>query len=119
MLVDYADHLATLRIVLNTAGQQRWRWPAEPFGTSAPDTNPQSLGAFAFNLRFPGQYADAESGMFYNHFRDHDASTGRYAQPDPNRAARRKSIRTAMWGATLPRFQERLPALGSRYSVRA
>ncbi|WP_415148035.1 RHS repeat-associated core domain-containing protein [Piscinibacter sp.] len=45
--------------------------------------NPQSLGTFTFNLRCPGQYADAESGLFYNYFRDYDASTGRYAQSDP------------------------------------
>ncbi|MFT3664272.1 RHS repeat domain-containing protein [Piscinibacter sp.] len=79
----HTDHLATPRIVLNTAGQQRWSWLAEPFGTSAPNANPQSLGTFTFNLRHPGQYADAESGLFYNYFRDYDASTGRYAQSDP------------------------------------
>ncbi|MFT3664263.1 RHS repeat-associated core domain-containing protein [Piscinibacter sp.] len=79
----HTDHLATPRIVLDTAGQQRWSWLAEPFGTSAPNANPQSLGAFAFFLRHPGQYADAESGLFYNYFRDYDASTGRYAQSDP------------------------------------
>ncbi|MFT3664265.1 RHS repeat domain-containing protein [Piscinibacter sp.] len=79
----HTDHLATPRIVLNTAGQQRWSWLAEPFGTTAPNANPQSLGAFAFFLRHPGQYADSESGLFYNYFRDYDASTGRYAQSDP------------------------------------
>ncbi|MFT3664282.1 RHS repeat-associated core domain-containing protein [Piscinibacter sp.] len=79
----HTDHLATPRIVLNTAGQQRWSWLAEPFGTTAPNANPQGLGAFAFFLRHPGQYADAESGLFYNYFRDYDASMGRYVQSDP------------------------------------
>ena len=34
-------------------------------------------------LRFPGQYADAETGWYYNHFRHYDPRTGRYTAPDP------------------------------------
>ncbi|RNF84678.1 RHS repeat-associated core domain-containing protein [Streptomyces botrytidirepellens] len=34
-------------------------------------------------LRFPGQYADPETGLHYNHFRHYDPETGRYATPDP------------------------------------
>lgn len=34
-------------------------------------------------VRFPGQYADPESGQYYNYFRDYDPSTGRYIQGDP------------------------------------
>ena len=34
-------------------------------------------------LRFPGQYADAESGTNYNYYRDYDPSLGRYIQSDP------------------------------------
>eukprot|EP00456_Euglypha_rotunda_P003938 TRINITY_DN1066_c1_g3_i3.p1 TRINITY_DN1066_c1_g3~~TRINITY_DN1066_c1_g3_i3.p1 ORF type:complete len:605 (+),score=109.70 TRINITY_DN1066_c1_g3_i3:161-1816(+) len=79
----HADHLDTPRVVTDTAGNLRWRWLAEPFGTTAPETNPASLGAFTQNLRFPGQYADQESGLSYNYFRDYDASIGRYVQSDP------------------------------------
>ena len=31
----------------------------------------------------PGQYRDAETGLFYNYFRDNDPQTGRYVQSDP------------------------------------
>jgi RHS repeat-associated protein len=48
-----------------------------------PEENPQNLGAFALNLRFPGQFYDFESNLHYNYFRDYDASTGRYVQSDP------------------------------------
>ncbi|WP_432589574.1 DUF6531 domain-containing protein [Streptomyces sp. HD1123-B1] len=34
-------------------------------------------------LRFPGQYADPETGLHYNHHRYYDPETARYAAPDP------------------------------------
>jgi RHS repeat-associated protein len=79
----HGDHLDTPRAVTDTEGNLRWRWMAEPFGTTAPESNPQALGAFSLPLRMPGQYADDESGLFYNYFRSYDGSTGRYTQSDP------------------------------------
>jgi RHS repeat-associated protein len=43
------------------------------FGTYSTITN---------NLRFPGQYSDAESGLNYNMMRDYDSTIGRYIQGD-------------------------------------
>ncbi len=34
-------------------------------------------------MRYAGQYADAETGLYYNGFRYYDPLTGRYLQPDP------------------------------------
>ncbi|MDT0307400.1 RHS repeat-associated core domain-containing protein [Streptomyces sp. DSM 44917] len=40
-------------------------------------------GAADTPLRFPGQYADAESGLHYNVHRYYDPETARYLTPDP------------------------------------
>ncbi|MET9447688.1 polymorphic toxin type 17 domain-containing protein [Streptomyces cinerochromogenes] len=47
-----------------------------PAGTDEPepDTCP---------LRFPGQYADTETGLNYNYFRYYDPEVARYLSPDP------------------------------------
>ena len=79
----YADQLDRPWAIANAASQIRWRWDTSPFGESAASENPSGLGAFKFNLRFPGQYRDAETGLFYNYFRDYDPQTGRYVQSDP------------------------------------
>lgn len=55
-----------------------WDRVARPFGATAAET-----GTTAVALRFPGQWADAESGYHYNYFRDYDPSIGRYLQSDP------------------------------------
>jgi RHS repeat-associated protein len=53
------------------------------FGDNAPDQNPSGLGIFEYNLRFPGQYADVETGLNQNYFRNYSPMLGRYAEPDP------------------------------------
>ncbi|MBK6436445.1 MAG: RHS repeat-associated core domain-containing protein [Rhodanobacteraceae bacterium] len=81
------DHLGTPRQVIDrTRDVAVWRWDLlnDPFGESAPNTNPDADGTqFDFNMRFPGQLFDAESGLNYNYFRDYEAATGRYVESDP------------------------------------
>lgn len=77
------DHLATPRLVTDASAQSRWRWFSAPFGDTPPEQSPAGLDPFVLNLRFPGQYFDAESGLHYNYFRDYDATTGRYIESDP------------------------------------
>jgi len=79
----HADHLGSPLAVLDQANQLRWRWDSAPFGESPSDDNPSGLGAFAFYLRFPGQYFDKETNLHYNYYRDYDSTIGRYTQFDP------------------------------------
>ncbi|MDZ4099922.1 MAG: RHS repeat-associated core domain-containing protein [Methylophilaceae bacterium] len=52
--------------------------------SQAIDEDPDHDGhPFIYNLRFPGQYYDKETGLHYNTHRDYDPSTGRYIESDP------------------------------------
>ncbi|MEF9386961.1 RHS repeat domain-containing protein [Ralstonia solanacearum species complex bacterium KE056] len=80
----YADQIDTPRVITDTSNLMVWRWDqTDPFGATLPDENPTSLGAFTYNLRFPGQIYDAETGKHYNANRDYDPASGRYVQSDP------------------------------------
>ncbi|MHB1272808.1 MAG: RHS repeat-associated core domain-containing protein, partial [Rhodanobacter sp.] len=81
--VDYvtADQLGTPRAVTDGTGTVIWQWAyqGDPFG----EQQPTSSTGYVLNLRYPGQYYDAESNTNYNLFRTYEAATGRYLQPDP------------------------------------
>ncbi|KQO27227.1 RHS repeat-associated core domain-containing protein [Acidovorax sp. Leaf78] len=93
----HADHLNTPRRLTQEDGKVAWQWAYSAFGEEAPTTaatrftsattNP-TTGSTAvplvqYNLRYPGQYFDEESGLHYNHFRSYDSKSGRYTQADP------------------------------------
>jgi RHS repeat-associated protein len=48
-----------------------------------PNPGTTTTPAVTYNARYPGQYADKESGLNYNYFRTYSAETGRYTQSDP------------------------------------
>ena len=73
------DHLNTPQVVTNQSQQVVWMGDYEPFGKlAANQTN--SIELFS---RFPGQYLDPETNLYYNYFRDYDPSIGRYIESDP------------------------------------
>ncbi|BDU20393.1 RHS repeat-associated core domain-containing protein [Dyella sp. GSA-30] len=75
----HADGLGTPRAISDAVGNTIWQWTytSNPFGEQPP------IGSYSYNLRFPGQYFDAESGLHYNVNRDYEATTGRYIESDP------------------------------------
>jgi RHS repeat-associated protein len=93
-----ADHLHTPRRLQQTNLITNWQWAYSAFGEEPPTqrkyrfANPNTFpnlgetttaNALNFNLRYPGQVADAESNLFYNHYRTYDPKQGRYTQSDP------------------------------------
>ena len=80
----HTDHLDTPRVVTDDTGTIIWRWASDPFGEAWAESDPDDNGqSFEFNLRFPGQYFDTETGLHYNYYRDYAPGMGRYVQSDP------------------------------------
>jgi RHS repeat-associated protein len=80
----HTDHLnAPRKVAQPSTGTLAWRWDADPFGSATPNDNPGGLGTFAYNLRFPGQYYQAETGLNQNWNRDYDPISGKYVESDP------------------------------------
>jgi RHS repeat-associated protein len=80
----HTDHLGTPRKITRPSDNGlMWRWDPDTFGSATPNSNPAGLGALNYNLRFPGQYALNESGLYYNYYRTYDPMMGRYIESDP------------------------------------
>ncbi|MEM6991432.1 MAG: DUF6531 domain-containing protein [Myxococcota bacterium] len=73
-----ADHLGTPLEVVDGAGRRVWTGNADSRGTMSPAGAPEGCP-----FRFPGQYADAETGLHYNRFRYYDPQMGAYISRDP------------------------------------
>lgn len=82
VLYAHVDQVGAVRALVNQSSDALWRWEGDPFGKSAADQSPGDL-TYPFQIRFPGQHFDEESGLHYNYFRDYAPSHGRYAQSDP------------------------------------
>ena len=73
------DHLGTPMKLLNQSGLTVWSATYDAFGKATIDPT----STITNNLRFPGQYADQETGLHYNWHRFYDPRTGRYTTNDP------------------------------------
>src|SRR6185312_11334573 len=73
----HTDQLGTPQKITDVSMNVVWDGVFDPFG------NPTTGASLSLtNLRFPGQYADGESGLSQNWHRDYDPATGRYIQSD-------------------------------------
>ena len=78
------DHLGTPKALTDEGGTKVWSATHTPFGQATVNEDPDGDGrVVVFNLRFPGQYYDNETGLHYNYYRYYDPGTGRYMTSDP------------------------------------
>lgn len=72
------DHLGTPQKLTAINGAVVWTAKYTTFGKASIE-----VGTVDNNLRFPGQYEDQETGLYYNLHRYYDPSIGRYLRTDP------------------------------------
>ncbi|MCP4127870.1 MAG: hypothetical protein GY753_12505 [Gammaproteobacteria bacterium] len=72
------DHLGTPQALTDESQAVVWKGDYQPFGELQ-----TSIYTVENPLRFPGQYYDGETGLYYNYFRTYDPATGRYLESDP------------------------------------
>lgn len=78
------DLLGTPRLAKDSTGKIQWRWDSDGYGSTAAEEDPDGDGKkTTINLRFPGQYYDQESGLFYNWNRYYSPRLGRYISSNP------------------------------------
>jgi len=73
------DHLGTPQKMTAVNGAVVWSAKYSSFGEADID----AASTITNNLRFPGQYEDQETGLYYNLWRFYDARIGRYIKIDP------------------------------------
>jgi RHS repeat-associated protein len=90
-----ADQLDTPQKIADGSANIVWDAVFDPFGNmaavSGTNWGAANWGSFTWepgtpyptNLRFPGQYSDAETALNQNWNRDYDPTIGRYSQSDP------------------------------------
>jgi len=74
----HTDSLGTPTAMSDSHGVIVWQANIGAFGVADVVVEEKTL-----DIRLPGQYADAETGNYYNYFRDYDPDTGRYLTSDP------------------------------------
>jgi RHS repeat-associated protein len=95
----HVDHLGTPREITDTDGHLVWTANYAAWGKAVTANPPRRIltrqgntvaevieeqaEPLQCNLRFQGQYADAESGLHYNRFRYYEPEVGRFASQDP------------------------------------
>ncbi|MEY4515611.1 MAG: hypothetical protein RLZZ450_7733 [Pseudomonadota bacterium] len=73
------DHLGTPALMVDGNGARVWSAGLSAWG----ELRLLEGERFACPFRWPGQYEDAETGLYYNRFRYYDPESGQYTRQDP------------------------------------
>ncbi|MGW8764973.1 DUF6531 domain-containing protein [Streptomyces sp. NPDC055815] len=73
------DLIGTPTELVDETGRIAWHSRATHWGVTSWNQDADAYTPF----RFPGQYADPETGLHYNYFRHYDPEAGQYVTPDP------------------------------------
>ncbi|MBZ5709404.1 DUF6531 domain-containing protein [Nannocystis pusilla] len=73
------DFLGMPVAMLDAEGERVWSAAFDTYGNATVVEGDPG----ACPLRWPGQYADEETGLYYNRYRYYDPDTGVYVSPDP------------------------------------
>jgi RHS repeat-associated protein len=74
-----SDHLGTPTAMFDANGSEVWAAAIDSYGDLRDLRGPRQACPF----RFPGQYEDAETGLYYNRYRYYDPAAGQYTSSDP------------------------------------
>ena len=107
------DYLGTPTEMYDEAGLLAWRAQLDIYGVPRVDVGKASDCPW----RWPGQYADEDTGLYYNRFRYYDTGRGGYLSQDPVRIFGGLSVygyvqdplcQTDIWGLTCSSDAEKL-----------
>ena len=82
------DHLGTPNAMLDERGELTWSAEIGAWG----DLRSVEGDRFACPFRWPGQYEDAETGLYYNRFRYYDPDSRPVREPGSDPTARRSAL---------------------------
>ena len=79
----HTDQIGTPQLRTNSTGTVVWKASYEPFGSAT-----VTVSTITNNVRYPGMYADQETGLYYWGARYYDPRTGRGISADPTSVAK-------------------------------